>query len=816
MRRFLCLLTFACVAASASTLSAGVIADSISFQGRLTDASNAPVPNGNRDLIISLWSDSTGGTMLHSEIVVITTSSGLYSTCIGCGSSTISELFDGRTLWLETQLAGQPAMTPRTRLRSVPSSVTSSSLHGQSVFPGGGIVSAAVSSVGNLAGAGGGAAAASYARLGADSDGDGHDDFFITDSARTDGVHHVTGGDLDGDGSPELASALEVRVDRIEMKLYDDSDALQRNSVTQGASTDSANQMLSTDLDGDGIPDVVVASSVRPSSASLAIKTKGTSAQRLSAGGDCDDTDSEIFADCDDDNDGVAESRVSASSGLDGASFSMQSTNNNMPNRISMNVTVPKQTQRCVISQGSDSDLDGIDETSMASTVERKSGSIIFSDREGNEVVRSMAGVDSTRGVLTTDSDSDGDGVPEDEAIMQVTPGAAYHAIKTKGTGADANRLIFVSGSVGSASAVHSTGIDDDGDTVPESEISQTVTPTTSSVAIKTKGTGADKDRVAGSSANDSSAVNYLDIDDDADGISEAHAVSSVSSVAGAGGGAAAASYAATGRWYTDSDDDGLPEGDIEAIATPGTCGVAIKTRGTGADKNRTISSTTDTSKAVTVHSADTDGDGLADRVIREECDDDDASITVARGTSEIKIRHKGWDGTIKGRMAIENGGTIEVDFAGDGVGFVSQRFGIGVLSPTNPLEHSSGAHLTAGGVWTNASDENLKENFQPVDGAELLDKIEQLPISEWNYKTESDEVKHIGPTAQDFQKVFGIGENDKTISTIDPSGIALAAIKELNNKLNTQNQTLSQENKQLRKEMEELKKMVQELAKAK
>jgi hypothetical protein len=100
-----------------------------------------------------------------------------------------------------------------------------------------------------------------------------------------------------------------------------------------------------------------------------------------------------------------------------------------------------------------------------------------------------------------------------------------------------------------------------------------------------------------------------------------------------------------------------------------------------------------------------------------------------------------------------------------------------------NPIEHSSGAHLTPGGVWTNASDVNLKENFQPVDGDQLLDKIESLDISEWNYKTEDDAVRHIGPTAQDFQKTFGVGSDGKSISTIDPSGIALAAIKALNEK---------------------------------
>jgi hypothetical protein len=105
---------------------------------------------------------------------------------------------------------------------------------------------------------------------------------------------------------------------------------------------------------------------------------------------------------------------------------------------------------------------------------------------------------------------------------------------------------------------------------------------------------------------------------------------------------------------------------------------------------------------------------------------------------------------------------------------------GIGVTDPTNPLQLASGARCTAGGVWTNASDANLKENFQPVDGGEMLDKIASLPITQWNYRSETASITHIGPTAQDFLAAFGVGGDDKTISTIDPSGIALAAIQAL------------------------------------
>ncbi len=58
-----------------------------------------------------------------------------------------------------------------------------------------------------------------------------------------------------------------------------------------------------------------------------------------------------------------------------------------------------------------------------------------------------------------------------------------------------------------------------------------------------------------------------------------------------------------------------------------------------------------------------------------------------------------------------------------------------------------------------------------------MLEKVAALPIETWNYKTQDDNIRHIGPMAQDFRAAFGLGEDDKTISTVDPDGVALAAI---------------------------------------
>jgi len=95
-------------------------------------------------------------------------------------------------------------------------------------------------------------------------------------------------------------------------------------------------------------------------------------------------------------------------------------------------------------------------------------------------------------------------------------------------------------------------------------------------------------------------------------------------------------------------------------------------------------------------------------------------------------------------------------------------------------LNTSTGAHLTIGGVWTNNSDVKSKENFQHVDRRDVLDRLVSLPITRWNYKAEGSEVEHLGPTAQDFSAAFGLGSDDRSITTLDSSGVALASIQAL------------------------------------
>ncbi len=115
-----------------------------------------------------------------------------------------------------------------------------------------------------------------------------------------------------------------------------------------------------------------------------------------------------------------------------------------------------------------------------------------------------------------------------------------------------------------------------------------------------------------------------------------------------------------------------------------------------------------------------------------------------------------------------------------------SGYIGIGTANPQSPIDTASGAFLSSGGAWTNASDRNLKENFIDIDNNDILDRISVLPIQRWNYKRETADIMHIGPVAQDFWEQFGLGGSNTSISTIDSSGIALVGVQALDRRLET------------------------------
>jgi hypothetical protein len=101
----------------------------------------------------------------------------------------------------------------------------------------------------------------------------------------------------------------------------------------------------------------------------------------------------------------------------------------------------------------------------------------------------------------------------------------------------------------------------------------------------------------------------------------------------------------------------------------------------------------------------------------------------------------------------------------------------------------ASGVELAPGsGSWSSLSDREVKANMAPVDESLILLLLAGLPISTWSYTSQDPSVRHIGPVAQDFSAAFGVGEDDRHISTVDADGVALAAIQGLYQLVQEQN----------------------------
>jgi hypothetical protein len=93
----------------------------------------------------------------------------------------------------------------------------------------------------------------------------------------------------------------------------------------------------------------------------------------------------------------------------------------------------------------------------------------------------------------------------------------------------------------------------------------------------------------------------------------------------------------------------------------------------------------------------------------------------------------------------------------------------------------TSGVKLAPGsGTWASLSDRTMKTGVSALDERAVLAKVVALPVTSWSYRSEDPRIRHAGPMAQDFYAAFGLGEDDRHITSIDEDGIALAAIKGL------------------------------------
>lgn len=105
-----------------------------------------------------------------------------------------------------------------------------------------------------------------------------------------------------------------------------------------------------------------------------------------------------------------------------------------------------------------------------------------------------------------------------------------------------------------------------------------------------------------------------------------------------------------------------------------------------------------------------------------------------------------------------------------------------GGLGTTAGLGASAATGFKIGGAASvMASSRDYKENNEPTSSKGILKKLGKLNIEKWNYK--EDDIKHLGPMAEDFKEIFGVGDG-KTIALVDVVGVVLSSIKALSEQI--------------------------------
>jgi Chaperone of endosialidase len=144
-----------------------------------------------------------------------------------------------------------------------------------------------------------------------------------------------------------------------------------------------------------------------------------------------------------------------------------------------------------------------------------------------------------------------------------------------------------------------------------------------------------------------------------------------------------------------------------------------------------------------------------------------------------------------------------------------------GVYGTATPVSNSNAyagyfqGKVNVTGTFTHGSDRNAKANIAAIDPRTILQKLAAIPIQAWNYKTEPESVRHVGPMAQDFRAAFGLGIDDKTISTVDADGVALAAIQALYRMMKEKDEEVKQLRAQLRRQQAQLQQVRRRVSRA-
>jgi hypothetical protein len=168
---------------------------------------------------------------------------------------------------------------------------------------------------------------------------------------------------------------------------------------------------------------------------------------------------------------------------------------------------------------------------------------------------------------------------------------------------------------------------------------------------------------------------------------------------------------------------------------------------------------------------------------------DRDAKISVIRsdagGTTSMTLQAGG----TFGKVGTTNNKRLQ---------FVVNDQPVMTLREDNSIYSFTGAQLTAGGVWTNASSRELKENIEALTVDEAYDALYNMNPVKYNYKLDKED-KYVGFIAEDVPELVA-SKDHKGMSPMDVTAVLTKVAQEQQNTINALNARLEAMEAQLNK----------------
>ncbi|WP_428261294.1 tail fiber domain-containing protein [Haliangium sp.] len=102
---------------------------------------------------------------------------------------------------------------------------------------------------------------------------------------------------------------------------------------------------------------------------------------------------------------------------------------------------------------------------------------------------------------------------------------------------------------------------------------------------------------------------------------------------------------------------------------------------------------------------------------------------------------------------------------------------GIGMVNPQHPLHMASGAHVTAGGAWVNASSKASKQSISELDVTQAMQVVAELRPVTFEYKAERGE-QYVGFIAEDVPALVA-SRDRSSLSSMDIVAVLTRVVQE-------------------------------------